>query len=109
MLPIHRSSPYSTALSPICIVLGRRSFDPFVIPEFDQFPPRLHPLSEVRAAIERYLAKTGPRFPKSLSDIMDAGKFHPLHEVGLAETASAPAPGRDPAVVQLEADEARMR
>jgi amidase len=88
---------------------GAEIIDPFVIPDFDQFLPKLHPLSEVRAAIERYLAKTGPRFPKSLSDVMASGKFHPLHEVGLLETASAPAPDEDPLVEQLEADEARMR
>jgi amidase len=88
---------------------GAEIIDPFVIPEFDQFSPRLHPLSEVRAAIERYLAKTGPSFPKRLSDIMTSGKFHPLHEVGLFETASAPAPNNDPIVEQLEATEARMR
>jgi hypothetical protein len=90
-------------------VVGMSALLGFVIPEFDQFPPRLHPLSEVRAAIERYLAKTGPRFPKSLSDVMASGKFHPLHEVGLLETASAPAPVEDPVVEQLEADETRMR
>jgi amidase len=88
---------------------GAEIIDPVVIPEFDQFPPSLHPLSEVRAAIERYLARTGPTFPKSLSDIMASGKFHPLHEVGLLATASAPTPDEDPVVQQLEADEARMR
>jgi len=88
---------------------GAEIIDPFVIPEFDQFPPSLHPLSEVRAAIERYLARTGPTFPKSLLDIMASGKFHPLHEVGLLATASAPAPDKDPVVEQLEANEARMR
>jgi hypothetical protein len=36
---------------------------------------------------------------------MASGKFHPLHEVGLIETASAPAPGDDPVVKRLEADE----
>jgi Asp-tRNA(Asn)/Glu-tRNA(Gln) amidotransferase A subunit family amidase len=40
---------------------------------------------------------------------MASGKFHPLHEVGLRETAAAPAPQEDPVVKQLEADEARMR
>jgi Asp-tRNA(Asn)/Glu-tRNA(Gln) amidotransferase A subunit family amidase len=88
---------------------GAEIIDPFVIPEFDRFPPSLHPLSEVKAAIARYLARTGPTFPKSLSDIMASGKFPSLHEVGLIETASAPAPGDDPVVNQLEADEARMR
>jgi amidase len=88
---------------------GAEIIDPFVIPEFEQFTPRLHPLSEVRAAIERYLAKTGSTFPKSLADIMASGKFHPLHEVGLLATASAPAPDDDPIVHKLEADEARMR
>ena len=80
-----------------------------MIPEFDQFPPSLHPLSEVRAAIERYLARIGPTFPKSLSDITASGKFHPLHEVGLLATAPAPPPDEDPVVERLEADEARMR
>ena len=37
---------------------GAEIIDPFIIPEFDEFAPRLHPLSEVRAAIERYLTKT---------------------------------------------------
>src|SRR6516225_4434467 len=83
--------------------------DPFVTREFDQFAPRLHPLSEVRAAIERYLAKTGPKFPKSLAEVMASGKFHPLHEVGLLEASAAPPPEEDPVVTELEADEARMR
>ena len=71
--------------------------------------PRLHPLSEVRVAIERYLAKIGPKFPKSLVEVMSSGKFHPLHEVGLLETSTASVPEEDPIVKQLEADEARMR
>jgi Asp-tRNA(Asn)/Glu-tRNA(Gln) amidotransferase A subunit family amidase len=88
---------------------GAEIIDPFIIPEFEQFTPRLHPLSEVRAAIERYLARTGPTFPKTLSDVMALDKFHPLHEVGLLETATAPAPNQDPVVEQLEAEEALMR
>jgi amidase len=88
---------------------GAEIVDPFVIPEFDQFPPSHHPLSEVRAAIERYLAKTGPTFPKTLSDIVASGKFHPLHEVGLIAAASAGVRDDDPIVHRLEADEARMR
>ena len=88
---------------------GADIIDPFIIQEFDQFAPRLHPLSEVRAAIERYLAKTGSKFPRSLSDVIASGKFHPLYEVGLLETSTAPAPEEDPIVKQLEADEARMR
>ena len=88
---------------------GAEIVDPFVITEFDQFAPRLHPLSEVRAALERYLTKTGPKFPKSLAKVVASGKFHPLHEVGLRETAAAPAPEEDPVVKQLESDEARMR
>ncbi len=88
---------------------GAEIIDPFVIQEFDQFVPRLHPLSEVRVAIERYLAKIGPKFPKSLAEVMTSGKFHPLHEVGLLETSTASVPEEDPIVKQLEADEARMR
>ena len=88
---------------------GAEIIDPFTISEFDQFTPRLHPLSEVRAAIERYLARTGPKFPESLSGIVASGKFHPLHEVGLLEASAAPAPHEDPVVKQLETDEARMR
>ena len=84
--------------------VGAEIIDPFMIPEFDQLPPSLHPLSEVRAAIERYLARTGPTFSKSLSDIIASGKFHPLHEVGLLAPASAPPPDKDPVFERLEAD-----
>ncbi|MDF2114346.1 amidase family protein [Roseiarcaceae bacterium H3SJ34-1] len=88
---------------------GATIVDPFVVPEFDSFPPRPHPLSEVRAAIETYLAKTGPEFPKTLSEVVASHKFHPLHEVGLVTTAVAPPPREDPVVHNLEADEIRMR
>jgi amidase len=83
--------------------------DPFIVPEFAAFPARPHPASEVRAAIERYLATTGPAFPKTIAEIVKAEIFHPLHEVGLRATAIAPSPQDDPAVKQLEADESRMR
>ncbi len=83
--------------------------DPFEVPDFAAFPARLHPMSEVRAALEAYLAKTGPGFPKTLAEIVRAEKFHPLHEVGMRVTAIAPAPCDDPAVRQLEADEVCMR
>jgi Asp-tRNA(Asn)/Glu-tRNA(Gln) amidotransferase A subunit family amidase len=88
---------------------GAEIIDPFTIPEFAEFGPRPHPLSEVRAAVERYLAGTGPAFPKTLAEIVAAEKFHPLHEVSLRETAVAPPPREDPVVARLEADEARMR
>lgn len=88
---------------------GAEIVDPFIVPDFDRFPSRPHPASEVRAAIERYLAGTAPRFPKSLAAIVAAEIFHPLHEVGLRATAVAPPPGDDPSVAQLAADEARMR
>jgi Asp-tRNA(Asn)/Glu-tRNA(Gln) amidotransferase A subunit family amidase len=78
-------------------------------PQFDAFPPQPHPASEVRAAIERYLARTGPGFPKSVAAVVAAGKFHPLHEVGLRATAVAPPPCQDPLVPALEALETRMR
>jgi amidase len=83
--------------------------DPFTVPEFAAFPAQPHPASEVRAALERYLGKTGPGFPKSLAEIVAAEKFHPLHEAGLRATAVAPPPRDDPIVPRLEADEARMR
>src|SRR6185436_11096014 len=83
--------------------------DPFTIPEFDDHPARPHPASEVRAAIEKYLARTGPGFPKSISDIVASKQFHPLHEVGLAAAAVAPPPSEDPGVKELEANETLMR
>jgi amidase len=42
---------------------GATIVDPFVVPEFAEFPSRPHPLSEVRAALERYFATTGPGNP----------------------------------------------
>jgi Asp-tRNA(Asn)/Glu-tRNA(Gln) amidotransferase A subunit family amidase len=89
--------------------IGAEVVDPFEIPAFAEVMPRHHPYSEVRQAIEAYLVKTGDRFPKSLADVVASGKFHPLHEVGLRDTAVAPSPDKDPIVARLEADEARMR
>jgi amidase len=89
--------------------LGAEIVDPLIIPEFAQFPARPHPQSEVRAALERYLATTGPSFPKSIAAIVASGKFHPLHEVGLKAAATAPAPENDPIVHDLEEFEVRMR
>jgi Asp-tRNA(Asn)/Glu-tRNA(Gln) amidotransferase A subunit family amidase len=89
--------------------IGAEIVDPFVVPEFEKFGPRPHPFSEVRAAIERYLARTGPGFPKSLGEVVAARKFHPLHEVMLTAVAVAPPPREDQIVLQLEAHEARMR
>jgi amidase len=88
---------------------GAEVIDPFMVPEFDQFPPTLQPPSEERAEIERYLARTELTFPKTVADIMASRKFHPLHEVGLLAISTAPAPDEDPVVGQLEAAEARMR
>jgi Asp-tRNA(Asn)/Glu-tRNA(Gln) amidotransferase A subunit family amidase len=88
---------------------GAVVIDPFVIPRFEDHPPRPHPKSEVRRAIEKYLARTGAGFPKSLAEIVASRKFHPLHETMLVSTAVAPSPDEDPTVKQLEAEEIRMR
>jgi amidase len=88
---------------------GAEIVDPLTVPEFDRFPARPHPQSEVRAAIERYLATTGPAFPKTIAAVVATEKFHPLHEVGLKAAAVAPAPASDPIVGDLEAFEIRMR
>jgi len=88
---------------------GATIVDPFIVPEFDAFPPRPHPASEVRAAIETYLARTGPGFPKTLAEVVASQKFHPLHEVGLIAAAAAPPPQEDAAVHKLVAEEIRMR
>ncbi|MFT5182415.1 MAG: amidase [Alphaproteobacteria bacterium] len=88
---------------------GATIVDPFIIPEFTDFEPRHHPLSEVRAALEAYLATTGAEFPKTIAEIVAAEKFHPLHEVSLRATAVAPPPHEDPIVRALEAEEIHMR
>jgi Asp-tRNA(Asn)/Glu-tRNA(Gln) amidotransferase A subunit family amidase len=88
---------------------GAEIVDPFAVPEFEGWVPQHHPLSEVRAAIERYLASTGPEFPKTIAEIVAAGKFHPLHEVSLKATAIAPPPSEDPIVRRLEENEASLR
>ena len=89
--------------------LGAYVVDPFEIREFAKFPARAHPQSEVRRAIETYLATTGPGFPKTLADVVASGKFHPLHEVGLKIAAASPVPEADPYTAQLEAEEIAMR
>src|SRR3984957_16402437 len=55
---------------------GGEILDPFIVPEFGEFPARAHPASEVRAALERYLKSTAPEFPKSLTEVVAAGTFH---------------------------------
>lgn len=54
---------------------GAEIIDPFVIPEFDRFPPSLHPLSEVKVAINRYLAKTGQHFRKACLTLWPRASF----------------------------------
>lgn len=89
--------------------LGAEIIDPLIVPGFDAFPARPHPQSEVRAAIEAYLQRTGPGFPKSIAEVIKTGKFHPLHEAGLRAAAVAPSPREDPVVHELAEFEARMR
>jgi Asp-tRNA(Asn)/Glu-tRNA(Gln) amidotransferase A subunit family amidase len=107
------SDPAVTALLDRAVAdlqaLGVKIVDPFVVPEFGDHPARAHPQSEVRTALEKYLAKTGPEYPKTVADIVASQKFHPLHEVGLTAAASAPPSNDDPIVKKLEADEIRMR
>ncbi len=88
---------------------GAAVVDPFMVPAFAEFPPRPHPASEVRAALEAYLATTSADFPKSLAEIVEAEKFHPLLEVRMRATARAPPPREDPTIPRLEAEEIRMR
>jgi Asp-tRNA(Asn)/Glu-tRNA(Gln) amidotransferase A subunit family amidase len=80
-----------------------------MIEDFDRFPPRPHPHSQVRAALERYLATTGPGYPKTVAEILATKKFHPLHEAGLLAAMQAPDPADDPVVRELKAHEVRMR
>jgi len=88
---------------------GAEIVDPFVVPEFEGWVPQHHPLSEVRAAIERYLASTGAVFPKTLAEIVAAGEIPPLPAMSLRGPAGAPPRREDPIVGKLEADEARLR
>jgi amidase len=111
--PPHASDPNVVGLVDRAVAdlrrIGAEIVDPFLVPEFDQFPAQPHPASEVRAALERYLKSTAPQFPKSVADIVASGKFHPLHEVGLKVASTAPRPDDDPIVRKLEEDEVRMR
>ena len=111
--PADKSDPQVFALMERAIAdlraAGAEIVDGFSLPEFDKFPAQSHPQSEVRAAIEAYLATTGPGFPKSLADVVAAKKFHPLHETGLITASKAPAPSGDPIVAALLASETAMR
>lgn len=89
--------------------VGADIVDPFIVPEFADFQPQHHPLSEVRAALESYLSTTSADFPKTIAEIVETGKFHPLHEVSLKATAVAPPPREDPVAQALETEEIRMR
>ena len=63
----------------------------------------------MRASFERYLATTGPGYPKTVADIIATKKFHPLHEAGLIAALQAPDPADDPVVRELEVHEIEMR
>lgn len=89
--------------------IGADIVDPLLIDDFDRFPPRPHPHSEVRASFERYLATTGPGLPKTVAEIVATKKFHPLHEAGLIAALEAPDPADDPVVRELEVHEIKMR
>jgi amidase len=111
--PAGKSAPQVLALIDRAIAdlkaAGAEIVDPFTIPEFDQFPSQSHPQSEVRAAIERYLATTGAEFPKTLPDVVATKKYHALHENGLIAASKAPKPEVDPIVAKLLESEAAMR
>ncbi|MCX6954235.1 MAG: amidase family protein, partial [Verrucomicrobia bacterium] len=111
--PAGKSDPQVVALVDRAIAAlkaaGAEVIDPFTIPEFDQFPSQSHPQSEVRAALEAYLAKTGPEFPKTVADVVASKKFHALHETGLIAASKAPAPSADPIVAALAVSETAMR
>jgi Asp-tRNA(Asn)/Glu-tRNA(Gln) amidotransferase A subunit family amidase len=111
--PHASSDPQVTSLMESAVktlrAIGAKVVDPFEIEDFAKFPSRPHPQSEVRVAIETYLAKAGPAFPKSLGAVVASGKFHPLHEVGLKIAAGAPDPADDPYVKELETFEIGMR
>jgi Asp-tRNA(Asn)/Glu-tRNA(Gln) amidotransferase A subunit family amidase len=111
--PPDGADPFVTALIDRAVEdlrgAGAVVIDPFIIPEFAEFPPQPHPQSEVRAALEAYLAKTSAQFPKTLADILESGKFHPLHEAGLRAAADAPPPRDDLIVRRIEDEEIRMR
>ena len=111
--PPDEADPFVTALLDRAVgdlrTAGAVIVDPFIVPAFAEFPPRPHPASEVRAALEAYLAKTSAEFPKTLAEIVEAEIFHPLHEVSLRATALATPPGEDPIVHSLVAQEIRMR
>ena len=111
--PPDGADPFVTALLDRAVedlrTAGAVVMDPFIVPDFTDFPAQPHPQSEVRAALEAYLAKTSAEFPKTLAEVVDSGIFHPLHEAGLRAAAIAPAPAEDPIVSRLEAHEIRMR
>jgi len=88
---------------------GAEIVDPFELADFAAYPPRLHPFSVVRVALEKYLAGTGPDFPKTLAEIAEQRLIHPVHEIDLRGTAVAPKPEDDPELAALEEMEARMR
>ena len=111
--PPHASDSHVVALLDAAVEdlakAGAEIVDPFEIPDFASFPANPHPMSEVRNAIEAYLATTGPSFPKTLAEVVASEKFHPIHEGSLKLTALAPSPREDPVVHALEELENRMR
>ena len=111
--PPDGADPHVTALLDQAVedlrTAGATVVDPFMVPAFAEFPPQPHPASEVRAALEAYLATTSAEFPKTMAEIQEAKKFHPLLEARMRATVLAPPPSEDPTIKRLEALEIRMR
>jgi amidase len=78
---------------------------------FENFPRPPQTNARTKADWERYFAYEGPTFPiRSVAELRDSGKFHPLHAGRIADIAAVTlSPEKDEETVRGRADEEMYR
>ena len=90
---------------------GATIIDDFAVPGFESFPRPPQTVARSKADWERFFAYEGASFPvKTVAELRDSGKFHPLHAARIAEIAAVTqSPEQDPVTVKGRADEEKYR
>jgi len=85
--------------------------DDFTVPGFEEFPRPPQTIARTKADWEKFFAYEGPTFPvKSVAELRDAKKVHPLHQVRVSDIAAVTlSPEQDPTTVKGRADEEMYR
>lgn len=90
---------------------GATIVDDFTVPGFESFPRPPQTAARSKADWEKFFAYEGASFPvKTVAELRDSGKYHPLHAARIAEIAAVTqSPEQDALTVKGRADEEKYR